>query len=167
MIQAGLRQEPEEHLAIHTLLDEAVEWAFKMHPNAEDRITIQRHYAADLPTIQAGKRSLLTTFINIINNATASISDKGTISLTTTRKEQDEKSFVEVYITDTGSGIPRRDLAKVFQLSFTTKEHGMGFGLWRDRAVVRWLGGEIEVDSEEGKGSTFCVRIPATTDRVM
>lgn len=108
---------------------------------------------------------VLATFINIISNAVEAISREGTITLGVKLTEISGKSFVEVRVQDTGGGIPRRDLAKVFQLFFTTKEHGMGLGLWRDRVVIQGLGGEIEVDSEEGKGSTFYVRIPVKVDQ--
>lgn len=165
MIKEGLSQENMESLEIRTLLNEAVEWVFKMQPNAEERVTVKRQYMRGLPLIQAGRESILATFINIISNAVEAISGKGTITLGTRLTENNGKSFVEVQVQDTGCGIPRRDLAKVFQLFFTTKEHGMGLGLWRDQVVIQGLGGEIEVDSNAGKGSTFWVRIPVKATR--
>ena len=71
--------------------------------------------------------------------------------------------FVEVKVRDTGVGIPEENLKRLFHPFFTTKAKGTGLGLTNARSVVEAHGGTITVESEEGKGTTFTVRLPITT----
>jgi signal transduction histidine kinase len=73
------------------------------------------------------------------------------------------EQFVEVRITDTGSGIRKEDLENIFDPFFTTKspDKGTGLGLSISLKIVESLGGEIKVESEVGKGTTFAVYFPA------
>jgi signal transduction histidine kinase len=70
---------------------------------------------------------------------------------------------VAISISDTGRGIRPEDLKNIFDPFFTTKEpgKGTGLGLSVSRAIVEGAGGEILIESEEGKGSTFTVILPA------
>jgi signal transduction histidine kinase len=73
------------------------------------------------------------------------------------------EQLVEVRITDTGSGIRKEDLENIFDPFFTTKspDKGTGLGLSISLKIVESLGGEIRVESEVGKGTTFEVYFPA------
>jgi signal transduction histidine kinase len=68
--------------------------------------------------------------------------------------------WVQVRVTDTGSGIERDSLKNVFDLRFTTKREGSGLGLWLSRRIVQEHNGRIDVQSEVGKGTTFTIAIP-------
>ncbi len=71
-----------------------------------------------------------------------------------------EGRLARVSVTDHGAGIPAEKQPKIFDLFFTTKKSGTGFGLATVRKVVDRHGGTIEVDTEEGRGTTFTVRVP-------
>ena len=67
---------------------------------------------------------------------------------------------VEVIIQDTGTGISRRDMERIFDLYFTTKQDGTGLGLSLVHRIVTEHGGHIDVDSQEGHGAKFTIRLP-------
>ena len=70
-------------------------------------------------------------------------------------------NYVRVTVADSGTGIPREILAKIFDPYFTTKETGTGLGLAVAYSVVRNHGGHIGVESKQGVGSTFTIHLPA------
>ncbi|HRN52396.1 MAG TPA: ATP-binding protein [Gemmatimonadaceae bacterium] len=74
------------------------------------------------------------------------------------------EAYVELRVRDTGSGIPRRHIDRIFDPFFTTKQpnEGTGLGLASVHGIVRSLGGEIQVESTEGKGTEFRILLPAT-----
>jgi signal transduction histidine kinase len=81
-------------------------------------------------------------------------------SISILTKQSDEK--VEITISDNGTGIAEHHLGKVFDPFFTTKEvgKGTGLGLWVSLGIIRNFGGDIHVESELTKGTTFIVRMP-------
>ncbi len=107
--------------------------------------------------------------LNILVNATHAIaekSDKGDPSKgTITVNTRQQGAWVEIRITDTGTGIPEKFQEKVFDPFFTTKEVGQGTGQGLALAysiVVEKHGGTIVFDTEVGKGTTFIIRLPLT-----
>ena len=72
-----------------------------------------------------------------------------------------DRSAVELGVRDTGAGIPLHQREKIFQLYFTTKPHGSGIGLARVYRAVQLHGGNIELESEPGKGTRFLLKFPA------
>ncbi|NUN70046.1 MAG: PAS domain S-box protein [Bacteroidetes bacterium] len=114
----------------------------------------------NLPFVHAVHDQLLQVFLNILMNAvdaSMGISDPAIAILT---KQSDEK--VEISITDNGTGIAEKNIGKIFDPFFTTKEvgKGTGLGLWVSLGIIRNFGGDIQVESEEGKSTTFVVRLP-------
>jgi two-component system NtrC family sensor kinase len=95
-------------------------------------------------------------FANIILNAVQSMPEDGTLTLTTVELE----GFVQVSFKDTGTGISKENLPKVFEPLFTTKAKGQGLGLSTAKRMVEIQGGTITVESVERKGSAFTVRLP-------
>jgi len=85
----------------------------------------------------------------------------GTLTVTANRASG-SKEFLEVVISDTGSGIAKEDMENIFDPFFTTKEEekGVGLGLSVVYGIIAKHNGTIEVESELGKGSTFKVRLP-------
>jgi signal transduction histidine kinase len=69
------------------------------------------------------------------------------------------KAIIEVI--DTGPGIPKDDLEKIFNIYYSTKARGMGLGLPTTRRIIRELDGTIKVESEVGKGTRFVISLPA------
>jgi two-component system NtrC family sensor kinase len=101
-------------------------------------------------------------FLNMLVNAADAVNERGTISVAIRKTVEDNISFVEVEFTDTGPGIREEDLPRLFEPFFSTKqeEKGSGLGLSVCHGIVSHLGGNIQVSSEEGRGTSFFVRFP-------
>ena len=99
---------------------------------------------------------IMRVFTNLIKNAIDAMPKKGTIKITSCQtKEQ-----VKIIFTDTGTGIPKETLPKIFSPLFTTKAQGMGFGLAICKRVIDAHEGNITVETCENKGTTFTITLP-------
>jgi PAS domain S-box-containing protein len=139
------------------LLTDSVE-IVKMGKKAKE-VTFYTHVRHQIPLLSLVPDQIAQVFINILLNAVDALQGKrGTI---TTDFERDDE-WVRVRITDDGSGITIEHLAKVFEPFFTTKRvgEGTGLGLWVSYGIVRSFRGDITVQSERGKGTSFCVILP-------
>lgn len=123
-----------------------------------------RDYADGLPPVLANQSELQQVLMNLIVNAVQAMQEKGTLTIAT-RPRTDEQS-VEVSISDTGCGIPADKIGQVFDPFFTTKASGQGTGLGLSIAygIVTSHGGTISVASEPGRGTTFTVRMPVAAE---
>jgi signal transduction histidine kinase len=112
-----------------------------------------------LPRIKGSPGKLQQVFLNLVLNARDAMEQGGTLSIHSTHKD----GTVRVSITDTGSGIAPQHLLRIFDPFFTTKgaKKGTGLGLSVSYGIVREHGGEIEVHSEPGKGTSFDLVFPA------
>lgn len=124
--------------------------------DAFKEIELKVNLSSDLPEIPIDPVRIGQVVLNIILNAIQSITPPGRIEVST----QVRDNFVEIVISDTGSGIPEDKLNRIFDPFFTTKEGGTGLGLAVSYGIVKRHGGDIEVKSSVGKGSTFIVRLP-------
>lgn len=110
-----------------------------------------------LPKVMVDSEYIEKVILNLILNAVEAMPQGGEIKIGSQRNEK----FVEVTVSDTGCGMPRefidRQLFKPFQ---STKNKGLGIGLFQCKTIVEAHGGEILVESEEGKGTSFKVRLP-------
>ena len=114
-------------------------------------------YAQEEMEIHGDPEALGMAFRNIIGNAIRSMDGKGTLSIAV--KCPDEHQ-VEISFTDTGPGIARENLNRIFQPLFTTRARGMGFGLSMTKMIIEKHHGDIYVKSEQGRGTSFTVRLP-------
>jgi len=122
-------------------------------------ISVERKYDRSLGSLRTDANQLQQVILNIINNAGDAIGDnEGVIGIATIRQG---KNLV-VSISDTGCGMTPEQLEKVFLPFFTTKEvgKGTGLGLSVSYGIMRGLGGEIEVESKRGFGTTFRLVLP-------
>jgi len=122
------------------------------------KATIHKEYSADLPQIRCYPQQLNQVFMNILVNAAQAIEKQGEIRIVT----RETTGYAEIVISDTGQGIPKENLSKIFDPFFTSKEVGKGTGLGLNVAynIIKKHQGTIDVQSEVGKGTTFTVRIP-------
>jgi signal transduction histidine kinase len=100
---------------------------------------------------------------NLINNAVQAMPDGGRLRISGLRR--DDMTYIS--IIDAGHGISEENLPKLFQPLFTTKARGQGLGLAVCKRIVEAHKGSIEVQSVEGKGSTFTVKIPFKKEEVL
>jgi len=119
-------------------------------------IQIKTNLSQDLPKIWLDSHQFRHVFLNIFQNAIQSMPKGGEITTSSFR----EGDFVKVEITDTGTGISEQDLQRVFIPFFSTKPKGFGLGLAVTHRIVEDHNGYIEVESMEGKGTTFRVILP-------
>lgn len=111
--------------------------------------------------VMADKDKLKQVFLNIIKNAGEAMPDGGRLTLATRK----ESGRIHVSVTDTGIGIKTEDMVRVFDPFFTTKGvKGFGLGLSVTYGIIKSFGGDIEVESEEGKGTTFKIMLPTSSD---
>lgn len=122
----------------------------------KNRIEVIKNYG-EIPVIKCFPNMLNQVFTNILINACQAIEGSGTITITT---EYNDKKLI-VKIKDTGRGIPRNQLNKIFTAGFTTKSSGVGTGLGLAicSKIIEKHNGEIIVNSEVGKGSEFIITI--------
>lgn len=120
---------------------------------------------AELPPFQADTNKLTQVLLNLAQNALQAMKNGGTLTLRARPgRLRDPKArgapAIELSVEDTGVGIPEEDLDKLFVPFFTTRHDGTGLGLAISRRIVDAHGGEIDVRSVPGTGSTFTVRLP-------
>ena len=122
----------------------------------KNRIEIIKHYG-EIPVIKCFPNMLNQVFTNILINACQAIEDKGKITITTEFKNKK----LTIKIKDTGKGIPKNQLNKIFTAGFTTKGSGVGTGLGLAicSKIIEKHHGEIIVNSEVGRGSEFIITI--------
>lgn len=116
----------------------------------------------ELPLFNANADLLRQVFLNIIKNAIEAMADGGSLTISTLKCLKNEKPCLCIQFTDTGCGIPKEHLDKIFVPFFTTKEEGKGVGIGLTMAytTIQNHGGSISVSSEVGKGSTFTIELP-------
>jgi len=120
-----------------------------------------------VPPVMAAPGRLGQVFLNLLVNAAQAFgdlpTDGATVQVSSRYDATTQRVIVEV--TDNGVGIPHEALSRIFDAFFTTKPigQGCGLGLFLCKGIVADLGGEITVESEVGKGSTFRVSLPAST----
>ena len=146
-------------------LNESIQSALMLlsHEFLSNEINILFDRGKDLPLITASENYLQSVWINLIMNAIEAIKKKpGEVSIST---KFDGKNFL-VKICDSGVGIPNEYIGQIFEPFFTTKhdQQGTGLGLSLVKRVVQVHNGQIMVESEEGKGTTFTIVLPKEMD---
>ena len=126
-------------------------------------VRIQRELG-DVPPVQGDPYTLQEVLFNLCTNALAAMPRGGLLTLRTQAlgsKDEDQMGSVAIDVSDTGVGIPRIDLEKIFEPFYTTRgdSGGTGLGLGLCRMLISEMGGRIEVRSVLGQGSTFTVML--------
>jgi signal transduction histidine kinase len=141
---------------VNEVLDDAVT-SFEF-VGARRAVPLQKKYAIRLPRIKANPDQLKQIFLNIISNACQSMENSGLLTITTDVKE----NIIKIVFTDTGCGIASENLKEIFTPFFSTKEpgKGTGLGLYICKSLIKGLNGDISVQSEAGKGTSFTIGLP-------
>jgi signal transduction histidine kinase len=139
-------------VAIESLLREALE-----HAMLADNIRVAVDVPSDAQEVLGDERQLSIVFGNLIRNARDAMPDGGELRVTAERRDGDTL----VTVADTGHGIKAENLSRISEPLFSTKVRGIGLGLAITRAILDKHGAALAVQSEEGKGTAFTVRLAA------
>jgi signal transduction histidine kinase len=127
-------------------------------------VTLNKNYARDLPQIKADAEQLKQVLLNILLNAIQATQGEGKIWIETRQVqvpvEDRVEPFTQIEVRDTGMGIPRENLERIFDPFFSTRPEGSGLGLAISHQIIHDHGGFISVESEVGKGTSFKVHLP-------
>jgi len=139
-------------------LNEVIEQTFNMMAGEidENRYIITKDYQEDLPPVWMDADQIRQVLMNLLRNAIHAMDEGGMLSVITTGTNEN----VKIHISDTGEGIPEENKDKLFTAFFTTKSTGSGLGLTVSSQLIKNHGGTIEVESQEGEGSTFIITLP-------
>jgi two-component system, sporulation sensor kinase E len=145
---------------VNAIVDETLRF---FAPEIRDRdIVVEEELRPDLPPLELDRDQMKQAFYNVIKNSLEAMKRRGILRI---RSGMDE-THVLISFTDTGGGISAENLSRVFEPYFTTKSAGTGLGLLIVRRIVREHGGELSIQSDEGKGMTLTIRLPYIDRRV-
>ncbi len=139
---------------INEVLDEVVD--FVTPEIKQKKIVILKSYDAYLPHCRVDSNLIKQAILNVIINAEQAMENGGELMIRTSGN----KKYIQIDITDTGSGITKDIIDKIFQVYFSTKKAGTGLGLPTARRIIEEHKGTISVQSEESKGTNFSIKLP-------
>ena len=152
-----------EELQINDVVKEVLGFLEKeaLYKNVEIRLQLDEN----LPRISSDRGQLQQVFLNILTNALEAVEEEGLITITSW---QDGPDKVAVSVQDNGRGMSKETMEHIFEPFFTTKrEYGTGLGLSITYGIVKKLGGDIHVASQESVGTTFTVFLPLKSKDTM
>jgi signal transduction histidine kinase len=154
-------QEPrKESTRIEDVASEMVDF---FGPTARTtNITINLYPAPGLPPVMLDRDLFKQALLNLMLNAEQAMSDGGEIILQT----RSEGDLVCLDVIDTGCGIEADELSKIFRPFHTTKPGGTGLGLATTKKIVQAHGGQLDVQSEPGRGTKFTIRLPKVVEAI-
>jgi two-component system NtrC family sensor kinase len=134
------------------------------HPLKTSRIQVVKHLGETLPAVRGSSNKLQQVFLNLFLNARDAMPSGGMLEVRTAARN----GSVEIEIADTGAGIPREDIHRIFDPFYTTKSNGRGTGLGLSVSygIIREHAGKIDVRSMPGKGTSFHLEFPAARKTV-
>ncbi len=157
----------KKRLDVLPVVESAVKFALS-GSRSYDRL----EYDPGLWPVEADEGQIAQVIQNIVLNAHEAMPGGGPINISvrnvracTDKMLPGEGKFVSIVIEDSGAGIPRQHISRIFDPYFTTKQRGSGLGLATSYSIIKNHGGLIDVRSEEGKGSAFSICLPASEDR--
>jgi two-component system NtrC family sensor kinase len=151
---------PEEEVRRPVKLNELLEGILLMFDKQmqEANVKVKTYFDEKLPEVMASTNQMRQVMLNMFKNAKEAMPKGGTLTVGTWR----EKNKAVIHIRDTGVGISEENKNKIFEAFFTTKQKvkGVGLGLSVCYGIIKNHGGEIKVESEEGKGTHFTITLP-------
>jgi signal transduction histidine kinase len=145
---------------VNTIVEEAVRF---FTPEIQDRdMVVEQELRADLPLLQLDREQMKQAFYNVIKNSLEAIKRHGALRI---RTDLDDTHVIVSFI-DTGGGMSAENLSRAFEPYFTTKPSGTGLGLLIIRRIVREHGGELSIESTQGKGLALTIRLPYVEKRI-
>jgi two-component system NtrC family sensor kinase len=148
-------------LDLLTLVNEAIQLVSREAKNKD--IEIAQKINRTLPSIWSDPYQLRQVLVNLLTNAIHATGPGGSITVTL----MGDNEGVSLTVQDTGEGIPKENMERIFEPFFSTKApgEGTGLGLFVTRGIIERLSGKIEVDSQLGQGTSFCIKLPKSIAR--
>jgi signal transduction histidine kinase/CheY-like chemotaxis protein/HAMP domain-containing protein len=162
-IEAGKLELSPDVVNLSPLIDEVIGTARQLAEQNKNKLTVD--CARDLPPITVDPMRLRQILLNLLSNACKFTKD-GVVALAVSQNERDGKNWVDIAVRDTGIGMTKEEIGKLFQeftqadASTARKFGGTGLGLAITQKLCRMMGGDVSVTSEPGKGSVFTVSLP-------
>ncbi|MCK5134071.1 MAG: PAS domain S-box protein [Candidatus Sabulitectum sp.] len=146
-----IKPSDREKIAVSELFDQVLE---KQPPPG--KVKVNSEIPPELPLVFADPGQMAQVLMNLVTNAYQAMPEGGMLTV----GARAEKEKVSLFVTDTGCGISEKVMLKIFEPLFTTRSRGIGLGLPVSRNLVEVNGGTLDVQSEQGRGSTFTVILP-------
>jgi signal transduction histidine kinase len=151
------------NFALPPLIDEVVKTIEPLAVKNGNQIAI--YCDAALGMMHADQMRLRQALLNLMSNSNK-FTEKGTISIAARQGQEDDRDWITLAVSDTGIGMTPEQMGKLFQefsqadASTTRRYGGTGLGLAISKRFCQMMGGDITVESEPGRGSTFTIRVP-------
>jgi hypothetical protein len=148
-------------IEVNQLVDKVLIFFINQRGRSED-LKIEKNFFSPLPKIMIDPNSMEQAFLNIILNAQKAMANGGTLKVSTRHLNQGEgeRNEVQIIFEDTGPGIAKENLPKIFNPFFSTRPDGTGLGLSITKNIIDQHGGRIEVESQVNVGSKFTITLP-------
>jgi len=148
----------KEFFNIHETIDDVLN--FVRHRSDMHGMFMDRRYGPEVPRMLMDEKKIKQVLINLLMNAKHAVGETGAITVATAYDS--ERDRVSVMVQDTGYGIEKKNFSRIFDPFFTTKPtgEGTGLGLAVSYGIVKTHGGDLLVESDPGKGSTFTMVLP-------
>ena len=143
-----------------TVLDECLD-LIAHSPDFPSEVSISKRYESHHP-IHADVYQIRQLFLNLLINAGQAMPEGGTLTIRT--RAEHANGFIEIDLTDEGTGMDEQTQARIFEPFFTTKDRGSGLGLAIVHRIVELHRGRINVQSHPGQGTTFLITLPTAEE---
>ncbi len=166
-IEAGRMELQLEDFALAPLIDTVVKTIEPLAAKNENRLAVSCN--ATIGMLHADQMRLRQALLNLMSNANK-FTERGTIIVHARQAQENGRDWVTIAVSDTGIGMTPEQMGKLFQefsqadASTTRKYGGTGLGLAISKRFCQMMGGDITVQSELGRGSTFTIRLPMMVD---
>jgi signal transduction histidine kinase len=166
-IEAGRMELHLESFPLVPLIDAVIKTIEPLAAKNGNQVAVQCD--GEIGTIHADQMRLRQALLNLMSNA-EKFTERGTITIDARHREENGGDWITLAVTDTGIGMTPEQMGKLFQefsqasSSTASKYGGTGLGLVISRRFCQMMGGDITVESEVGRGSTFTIRLPRIAD---
>jgi signal transduction histidine kinase len=166
-IEAGRMELNLASFSLAPVIDEVVKTIEPLAAKNGNQVAV--HYDGEIGTVRADQMRLRQALLNLMSNANK-FTERGTITIDAHRQQENDGDWITLAVTDTGIGMTPEQIGKLFQefsqasSATASKYGGSGLGLVISRRFCQMMGGDITVESEGGRGSTFTIRLPRVVD---
>jgi two-component system, NtrC family, sensor kinase len=164
-IEAGRMELHPESFALAPLIDNVVKTIEPLAAKNGNRVSVRCNAAIGM--MHADQMRLRQALLNLMSNANK-FTEKGTVTVSAHQQQENGRDWITLSVADTGIGMTPEQMGKLFQefsqadASTTRRYGGTGLGLAISKRFCQMMGGDITVESEPGRGSTFTIRVPRT-----